>query len=109
MQATNDIRIHNEVRMIFIGSIDSGNTNYFNQFNNFVNELPYDNSIFIYKQIVSPKHGAITCISSDFSSNEEYAPILRVLVRKTHCLVFLYAIDDRRSFETLEEVWIPIY
>ena len=98
----------NQVKIVFLGSVESGKTIYQNQYMDHM-FLPENGNVADHctKDLETPKYGKIQVQIWGTAGEERYFSVSKSFIRNCDAAILMYAIDDRESFDFQERFQIP--
>ena len=106
---TNDDLVDYLIKISVVGNSNVGKTNIINRFTN--NEFNFDTQSTIgvdfANKIINCKNKLIKTQIWDTAGQERYMSISSAFFRKTHGIIIVYDITDRKSFENIDK-WIEL-
>jgi len=100
-----------EIKISFLGDSSVGKTTFFMQLkNDFINfkdkpTQPAGNNIV--KDFEIANYGTILAVIWDTAGQEAYMAVTGALIKKSNAIILTYCVDDKKTFENIEEKWIP--
>ena len=93
----------NEVKISFLGNQSVGKTCYYLQtkgdFENFKNVTTMPSGDNAVKHVEIDGYGKVLAVLWDTAGQETYFAVTATIIKKSHAVMLLYAIDNRDSFD----------
>ena len=104
-------RQNDPVKTAILGHIGVGKTRFALQISGKISEFKDQSTSAagnnVTKNLDIPGYGLTVVAFWDTAGEERYFSVSKNFIRNADALIFLYAIDNRESFEQLDTFWIP--
>ena len=96
-----------DFRVVFVGDAGVGKTQIITKFvkNEFLNEYKTTLSACFYSKFICWKNKKVNLQLGDTSGQEKYRSITKIFCKASQLIVLVYAINDKKSFENIQN-WV---